>query len=93
MHNPRTWTLNLGGCLLTLATSFTWAFGEARGIDSVHVLDASRYQVFSERGIGAFNLIALPKTLHRVCFFYESGRAFSRLEGGDQLGKIAIDWR
>lgn len=81
MHNPRTWILNLGGCLLSLATSSAWAFGEARGIDGFRVLDAARYQVFSERGIGAFNLIAQSNTLHNVCFFYSTEKPFKRLEG------------
>ncbi len=71
----------LATALLALSCSPVWAFGEARGIDGFRVLAAARYQVFSERGIGAFNLIAQRNSLHNVCFFYSVDKPFTRLEG------------
>lgn len=71
----------LGGSLLVLVTQMAWAFGEARGIDGFRTLDGGRYQVFSERGIGAFNLIAQARSAHSVCFFYKVDQPFSKLEG------------
>lgn len=68
------------GCYLSLFSAPLWAFGNARGIDGFRVVDPSRYQVFSERGIGAFNLIGQRQTVHSVCFFYGVEKPFQRLE-------------
>lgn len=71
----------LGGSALALSSQNLWAFGEARGVEGFRMLDATRFQVFSERGIGAFNLMAQARTRHKVCFFYRADQPFSRLEG------------
>lgn len=56
-------------------------FGAAKGIDGFRVVNPSHYQVFSQRGIGAFNLIAQKNTRHSVCFFYADAKPYTRLEG------------
>ncbi len=75
---PRT-----GLVLVTLLTTSTslWAFGEAKGIDGFRVIDPTHYQVFSQRGMGAFNLIAQQNTQHSVCFYYSDAKPFTQLEG------------
>lgn len=80
MRSTRLLASVAAGCLAFFSPSL-WAFGDARGIDGFRVVDAARYQVFSERGIGAFNLIAQHETLHSVCFFYKDAKPFTRLEG------------
>ena len=45
------------------------------------MVNPSHYQVFSQRGIGAFNLIAQKNTRHSVCFFYADAKPYTRLEG------------
>lgn len=69
------------GCSLWVLSPALWAFGSAHGIEGFRVLDPARYQVFSERGKGAFNLIGQRGTLHRVCFFYGTEKPFRQLQG------------
>ena len=81
MFNIRTIT-RAAVSLLTLAFSTSvLAFGAAKGIDGFRVVNPSSYQVFSQRGIGAFNMIAQRDTRHSVCFFYADAKPFTRLEG------------
>jgi len=63
------------------AAGVSHGFGAAKGIDGFRVVNPSHYQVFSQRGIGAFNLIAQKNTRHSVCFFYADAKPYTRLEG------------
>lgn len=78
---PRRWLAFAFGCGLSLFSPLLWAFGSAHGIEGFRVLDPTRYQVFSERGVGAFNLIGQRQALHSVCFFYGVEKPFQHLEG------------
>lgn len=66
---------------LSVFSSSLFAFGAAKGIDGFRVIDPAHYQVFSQRGIGAFNMIAQQNTHHSVCFYYADTKPFTRLEG------------
>lgn len=67
--------------LFMTCSSVCMAFGSAKGVDGFKVIDSSHYQVFSQRGVGSFNLMAMQNTPYSVCFYYRDQERFDKLEG------------
>ena len=68
--------------LLMLSTA-GFGFGAAKGVDGFKVIDHARYQVFSQRGQGSFNLLARQNTHYSVCFFYRDQERIGKLQSVD----------
>ena len=66
--------------LFMTCSSVCMAFGSAKGVDGFKVIDSSHYQVFSQRGVGSFNLMAMQNTPYSVCFYYRDQKRFTKLE-------------